>query len=174
MEPSRELPGRIPKRPGTTLSGKRTRQRRVQSPSQPCWYSSVASRISCQSHTIRSRNQRLPRYPTAAPNRTGQGSKTRTPQGDENNPGTGCRREDVRDGPVIHRHRYHITVHTSTKNPFIEISIRRPDGITRILEAKNYDFTAQERIIYGGIVRISPGGSRWKELSSRVRKNFRT
>jgi len=42
---------------------------------------------------------------------------------------------------------------TSSKNPFIEISIRRPDGTNRIIEAKNFDFTAHGRIFYGGIIR---------------------
>jgi PAS domain S-box-containing protein len=42
---------------------------------------------------------------------------------------------------------------TSSKCPFVEISITRPDGTDRIIEAKNFNFTIQGRIFYGGIVR---------------------
>jgi PAS domain S-box-containing protein len=42
---------------------------------------------------------------------------------------------------------------TASKNPFIELSIRRPDGTPRIIEAKMYHFPFHGRKFYGGIVR---------------------
>jgi len=42
---------------------------------------------------------------------------------------------------------------TSSHTPLVEVSVRRPDGSTRNIEAKNFDFTVQGRRFYGGIVR---------------------
>ncbi|MCE5298123.1 MAG: PAS domain S-box protein, partial [Methanoregulaceae archaeon] len=42
---------------------------------------------------------------------------------------------------------------SSSKNPFKEISISRPHGKQRFIEAKNFHFTSHGRMFYGGIVR---------------------
>ena len=41
----------------------------------------------------------------------------------------------------------------SSRDSFVEVSIKRPDGSIRIIEAKNFDFSLQGRHIYGGIIR---------------------
>ena len=42
---------------------------------------------------------------------------------------------------------------SSSENPFIELSIRQPDGTIRIIEARNFSFTAQGRMFYGCVIR---------------------
>ncbi len=57
---------------------------------------------------------------------------------------------------------------TASKNPFIELSINRPDSNNRIIEAKNFHFASQGRLFYGGIVRDS---TERKRIELKVREN---
>ncbi len=42
---------------------------------------------------------------------------------------------------------------TTSKNPFIELPIRLPDGTSRIIEGKNFYFTTEGRTFYGATIR---------------------
>ena len=63
---------------------------------------------------------------------------------------------------------------TSSKNPFIELSIRRPDGTPRIIEAKMYHFTVHGRKFYGGIARDITDRKQVEEAVRENEEKYRT
>ncbi len=63
---------------------------------------------------------------------------------------------------------------TSSKNPFMELSVRRPDGTTRIIEAKIYHFISHGRTFYGGIVRDITERKQVEEAVHENEEKYRT
>lgn len=63
---------------------------------------------------------------------------------------------------------------TSSKNPSIELSVLRPDGTNRFIEAKNFHFTAHGRTFHGAVVRDITERKRIVEAVLENEEKYRT